>query len=670
MFYSFNNRNSFCLLKFFALLIVFASESILFGAESKDLTTLSIEELMDVEVTSVSKTHQHLSQAAAAIFVIHQEDIRRSGATSIPDLLRTVPGMNVARIDANKWAVSSRGFNSRFANKLLVLIDGRSVYTPLFSGVYWEAQDVMLEDVDRIEVIRGPGGSLWGANAVNGVINVITKSSRETQGSLLTTGYGSYEQGFGSFRYGDKAGKEGFYRIYAKYFNRDTGFQGNDDWRLGQGGFRTDLNLYEANELTLQGDYYDSDLGSRATNATLTRPFTISYEEDIGSSGGNVLSRWTHRFDRSSEFSVSTYFDQRKRGSQIFYEARNNFNIEGQYRFSPIDQHELILGLGYFLTEDETRGSFALSLNPEDDRSQVFSHFVQDQITVLKNELWVTLGSKFEFNDYTGLEVQPTIRPVWQFSKNQTLWGSISRAVRTPSRFERDGRLDQFVSSGPGGVPVVAALFGNRDMQSEELISFEMGYRSTPTKWITFDLSTFYNIYEHLFTFERGAQFIETSPSPTHVVVPSFENNKRTGETYGVELCSTIELQSWWRIYGAYTYLDMELHRDITSSDTATANASHQSPHNQFNLRSQLDLPAHIEFDAGIRYVDSLSSISIPSYVVMDTRLGWRPNKNLEISIVGQNLLDSHHPEFTASFIDTQATEVEYSVYGKVTYKF
>src|SRR5256884_4149020 len=412
-----------------------------------DVTAISLEDLMNLNVTSVSKRTQKVADAAAAIFVITQEDIRRSGATNIPEALRLVPGVQVARIDENKWAISSRGSNGRFANKLLVLIDGRSVYTPLFSGVYWNVQDVMLEDVDRIEVIRGPGATLWGANAVDGVINVITKKAKATQSAVVTAGAGTEERAVGGVRYGSKLGDNTYYRAYTKYFDwgpsaYPSGITAHDGWDALRGGFLADWTPAGANSLTLQGDIYRSRFDETLTVASLSAPYSNTFPNDGKYSGGNILGRWNHTSERSS-MSLQMYYDNTTiTDPSLFGDHQNILDIDFQHGFHVGDSQQFVWGLGYRSIRDKNDPSFTVSLQPNQVTLNQFSTFLQDEISLVDNRLLITLGSKFEHNKFTGIEIEPNARLLWNLTPNQSIWTAVSRAVRTPALTEEGLRLN------------------------------------------------------------------------------------------------------------------------------------------------------------------------------------------------------------------------------------
>jgi iron complex outermembrane recepter protein len=630
-----------------------------------ELKKLSVEELLDIDVTSVSKYPEKLSVAAAAVAVLTQDDIHTSGFTSIPEALRLVPGLDVARLDSHTWAISSRGFNDVFANKLLVLIDGRTVYTPLFSGVFWEVQDTLLEDIDRIEVVRGPGATLWGANAVNGVINIITKSARDTQGLLISGGGGSEDLGFASVRYGVKLDEDAFLRIYAKYFDRDASVfsddtTAHDAWGMYRAGFRLDWEPTKQNSFTFQGDAYTGTQDETYFVPKAKFPFAANIEATDDVSGGNLLGRWSYSFSPDSQLTVQAYYDRTERNSPIFGEKRDTGDIDLQHRFALGDRQDVIWGLGFRTTQDEVANSLNVSLLPDSRTLDLYSGFVQDEISIVPERFRLTIGSKFEHNEFTGFEVQPSARILWTPGYSQTIWASIARAVRTPSRAESDIVLNPAppVPLPPGSI----TIFGNPDMSSEELLAYEIGYRIQPITQLKVDLTAFYNDYDDLRTLEP------TVPGP---VSPSIVRNKMFGESYGAEISVTAQVTNRWRLQGSYSYLDVQLHRKAGSQDALTETATEgSSPHHQFFIRSLVDLGWNIQFDSTLRYVDVLPAANIPSYLTIDARLAWLPRKNLEIAIVGQNLLDDRHPEFAPTFIGTQKTEVQRSVYGTVVWRF
>ena len=643
-----------------------------------DVTTMSMEDLMTLQVTSVSKRTQKVADAAAAIFVITQEDIRRSGATSIPEALRLVPGLEVARIDQNKWAIGSRGFNGRFDNKLLVLIDGRSVYTPLFSGVYWNVEDVMLEDVDRIEVIRGPGATLWGANAVDGVINVITKKAKSTQSAVATAGAGTEERAAGGVRYGGKLGDNTYYRAYTKYFDwgpsaYPSGMTAHDGWDALRGGFRADWTPAGANSLTLQGDIYRTRFNETLTVASLSAPYSNTFPNDGKYSGGNILGRWNHTSEGSS-MSLQMYYDNTTiTDHSLFGDHQNILDIDFQHGFHVGDSQQFVWGLGYRSIHDKNDASFTVSLQPNQVTLNQFSTFLQDEISLVDNRLQITLGSKFERNEFTGFEIEPNARLLWNLTPNQSIWTAVSRAVRTPALTEEGLRLNSAVipptpPSNP--FPTVLAVFGSHQFKSEDLLAYELGYRVQATKNLSLDIATFYNNYSNLRTAEPGAPFVEGSPAPTDVVVPFVAGNKMSGGTYGVELFADWKVIPKWRLAGSYSYLQMDIHKNRNSQDPTPDNPNGSSPRHQWYLRSSIDLPKHFEQDTTLRFVDHIPSLNVPNYYSLDAHLGWRPVTRLELSIGGQNLLNNWHFEFMPDFVNTSPTVVKRSIFGSITFKF
>jgi iron complex outermembrane receptor protein len=634
-----------------------------------DLTEQSLDELMKIEVKTSSRKEQSIYETAGAITVITQEDIRRSGATTIAEALRMAPGLNVARIDANKWAISSRGFNDFFANKLLVLNDGRSVYTPLFSGVFWDVQDTVMEDIERIEVIRGPGAALWGANAVNGVINIITKSSKDTQGGLISAGGGTEENGFGSVRYGGKIKDDAYYRVYAKYFNRDDfrdsiGREGSDEWDVFRGGFRTDWDLSPQNTLNVQGDIYSGTVGQRVNVPTLAPPFSFTpFNRELNGradvSGGNVLGAWKHNFSDSADLNIQMYYDRTERRDLVHLERRDTYDLDAVQHFTWGDRQEFVVGAGYRYTTDKLGDGKAqtgtIVFTPDSRGDQLFSTFLQDEITLVPERLRLTLGTKLEHNDYTGFEVQPSTRLLWTPNRHNSVWGAVSRAVRTPSRFEDDIRA-HFAAVPIGGAPTFLDILGNPNYHSEKLIAYEIGYRVQPIDRASFDLALFYNDYEDLRT-------VEGLPP---VVLP--QNNMR-GETYGAEISANLTVTKEWRLSASYTALKMQLHQTQSPLAVPGEGAEGDSPQNQFQIRSYLDLPYHLQLDSAAYYVDHLTSRGVPGYVRWDVRLGWRPRPNFDLSLNVQNILDDRHPEFGPGYL-VSPTEVERCIYAKATWRF
>lgn len=620
-------------------------------------------------MTSVAKKSQSLGEAAAAIHVITQEDIRRSGMTSVPELLRLVPGANVARINGNQWAISIRGFNGLMANKLLVLIDGRSVYSPAFAGVNWDEQNVLVEDIERIEVIRGPGGTLWGANAVNGVINVITKQAKHTQGNLLVAGIGDREES-GAYRYGGQWGDEAFYRAYIRYvdqnpFDNADGSEAYDSQQTLHAGFRVDWALSNEDELTLQGGVYDSVADQQAVTTSLTQGSqTMMDHRDLN--GGNLLFHWTRSTSEHSEWQLQGYFDRTERDELNLGQRIDTYDLELQHRFPWSEYQEITWGLGYRRVSDRYENSDTLIFGAEALDTDLFSAFLQDEIT-LREDLRLTLGAKLEHNDFTGYEFQPSARMLWQPTPQYALWGAVSRAVRTPSRSHRDLRIN--LTAIPGPTPTLISLFGNNDVQSENLIAYELGFRNQVTPNTALDITAFYNVYDDLLTDEDGASFMETDPQPTHLVVSKQFDNLMEGEVYGIEVAADWRLSQRWRVMAGYSWLQSQMHLKSGSTDS-NREQEHEgnSPQQQLQLRSYFDLRHDLELDAALYMVDQLPSLDIPGYARLDLRLAWRPAADLELSLIGSNLLDARHPEYTE--MQTLEMEVPRSIVGKLVWRW
>ncbi len=628
----------------------------------QDLMEMSLEALMEIEVTSSAKRPQKKSEAAAAIFVITGDDLRRWGVSNIPDALRRVPGLQVARINDSNWAITARGFNSRFANKLLVLIDGRSVYTPLFAGVYWESNEVMLEDVERIEIIRGPGGTLWGANAVNGVINIITRSAVDTQGTLVSAGIGNEEKALVSLRHGNSITDTMKYRVYGKFRLSDSGEEidsglispaRHDDTRFTQGGFRMDWENGRTDSHTLQGDLYRGHTGQHVRAASLPDPFI----DESNYRGGNLLYRWAHRSTPDSDWMLQAYIDSVSLNSDVLSEDRTTFDIEFQ-QHRRINLHELIWGLNYRLVSDHPAATQLYSLDPPKRSVELYTGFIQDEISLPDKRLKLTLGSKFENNAFTGFEVQPNIRLTWLTERGNTLWGAVSRAVRTPARGEHDVALQ----TNPEPPPLT--IFGSRDFASEKLVAYELGYRFSLAGKVSVDIAAFHNRYDELRTID-----IYTPDPPLEA---RFDNNMK-GNTQGIEIDARWHARTWLTLNANYTRLEIDLDLVNGSMDLQSLGSEDASPQHQANIWVAAMLGNNLELDAALRYVDSIENpgfAPVDSYIALDLRLGWQPRPGLEFSLSGQNLLESAHQEFNPDFIFSLPTQVERSITGKLTLEF
>ncbi len=641
-----------------ATLCIGAYVSPVSAEELDDLTEMSLESLMDVEVTSVSKTPQRVADTAAAIHVISNEDIRRSGATSIPEALRLAPGLQVAQNSGNAWAISARGFSNIIANKLLVMIDGRTIYNPVFSGVHWDQQDVLLADIDRIEVIRGPGGTLWGANAVNGVINIITRAAAETQGGLAEAGGGDPTGGFGALRYGGALGDSAHYRAYGKHTERSaletaTGGDADDDGEQSQVGGRIDWQLSARDNVTLQGDAYTGDFGQRLFSPSLTPPGMFNVSDSGDKHGQNLLVRWQRLLDTGSDFTLQAYYDHYERDSLISGESVRTWDIDFQHQKNLHEDLNVIWGLGYRHQDVELEDRFNIQFGDTERGLDTFSAFLQGDYDITK-DLQLTLGSKFEHNEFTGFEYQPSIRMHWHPDQNQnhTLWGAVSRAVRTPNLVDDDASNNFFVFTQPFGPPLLFQSVGNPELDSEELLAYEIGYRGRLRPDLALDIAAFYNDYDKLLSTEfNPVPEFRTDPVP-HLLFQSFPDNQLRGATYGLEASTEWQATDRWRLTASYTLLKMDLRPRSGSTDLFTADFVEDSnPEQQFQIRSYLDLPHNLEFDTALYWVDRLPgnpelfTETIDDYLRLDLHLGWKPTPDLQLGLFAQNLLDNRHRE-------------------------
>jgi iron complex outermembrane recepter protein len=621
------------------------------------LKLLSLDALMQTEVTSVSRRPETLLDAASAIQVISNDEIERSGAATIPEALELADNLDIAQKDPHDWAISARGFNSNLGDKMLVLMDGRTVYTPLFSGVFWNAQDYLLEDVSRIEVISGPGGTVWGANAVNGVISVTTKGAEDTQGTYVEQGGGTGLQEFTGIRYGGVLAPNVYYRVYGKFLDVEDGQladgqDAHDAWRQGQGGFRIDALPTGQDTFTLQGDFYSGDEDLQGSGSSRI-------------AGGNVLGRWTDTISADSDMKLQVYYDrthlQDPFGASPFAPAGtlvddlDTYDLDFQHHFVPLEHNQFVWGFGYRLTHDDVdqeAPNFGFQ-PPSLDRS-LFSLFAQDEVQ-LRPDVYFTAGTKLEHNDYTGFEWEPSVRLRWAPTPTQDLWAAVSRAVRTPSRLDTD-------LTEPS--PPFTLIEGSRSFTSEVLLAYELGYRIQIGSDASASISTFYNDYTRL-----------RSLSLTPVTfVPLVYENDLLGRTYGAEFSATYQVLDWWRLRGGYDLLEEHIWVRNGGTDFYNALDETEDPRYQFRIRSSMDLAHDVAFDTDLRFVDSLRvdnsgvAATVPSYYELGARIAWRVTANLELSIVGQNLLHAAHAEYGVP--GPQQEEIQRTLFGKAAWKF
>jgi iron complex outermembrane recepter protein len=659
------------------LLALVASLTLIAWAKQKqkDLTSLSIEDLMNFPVTSVSKTEQSLSRAPSAIFVITPEAIRRSGANNIPDLLRMVPGLNVARINANAWAVSARGFNARLSNELLVLMDGRTVYTPTFGGVFWDVLDLPFGNVERIEVIRGPGASIWGANAVNGVINIITSKSSATQGLRLVAGDGNVDQGFGTVQYGGVLGKRTSYRAYAKYFNQgqfptETSANGEDGWRMLRGGFRSDSVLSAKDTVMFQGDIYSAREGLPTSEfVIIPSPLEQDLQLLVNVGGGFLQGVWNHTSSARSNTSLQIFYDTYERNDQL-REGRQTFDIDFQHNFNARARHQIVWGGTYRYSISRSEGSPGVSLVPENLNTQLFSSFVQDEIVVVPDHLVFTLGAKLEHNYYTGFGIMPSARVAWTPTQRRTLWAAVSKTVRTPGEADAGLRADVGAFTGPGGIPTLVTLFGNPLVGNETSTDYEIGYRTRFLEQLSIDVTAYYNSYSNQITSEPSPPFLVEVPVP-HLVLPLVTRNLMHGETHGFEVAMNWKATRRWTLNPGYAFEQMHMHLAPASQDTsAVSEAEGSSPVNAAQLRSHVELLHSLSWDTSAYFVGRLNDPREHSYTRLDTGLSWPLGEKISLSVVGQNLLRDRHEEFVDSTTGTKSTLIKRSAYAKVEWRF
>lgn len=659
-----------------AIAIVAMCGAVFAQTPSPDLADLKLEDLMNIEVTSVSKKEQKIARAASAIFVITRDDIRHSGADNIPDLLRMVPGVEVAQINTSEWAISVRGFNGQYSNKLLVLIDGRTIYSQMFSGVYWNGHDVPLEDIERIEVIRGAGATVWGANAVNGVINIITRKASATQGILVTAEGGTSEHGGGSVRYGGKLSTWGNYRLFSDGFHRGhllapDGGNGFDDWNLVHGGFRVDANSSSHDNITVEGDAHSGAAGEIVNSLiSLEPPLNGPLNLRTRYSGWNLLTRWNHTTSERSETSLQLYFDRAVRGDSTYGFAINAFDIDFQHHFAWGNRQDIVWGLGYRVNSDATLAASRVIFTPSEETTQLFSSFIQNEIAVVPNSLYLTAGSKFEHNDYTGFGMEPSARIAWTPNARNTFWAAVSGAQRTPARSDTSVTARFLVVPGPNNLPLIIGYTGTKHKKAEEQTSVEAGYRARLSKSISIDSAAFFNHYDHLTSVEPQIPQLELEPSPPHLLELNTLANLSSGQTHGFEAFADWKINERWSINPGYSYLTIHIHRGAGSKDLLQGQIEGGIPNHQAQLRSHLRLSRQLQWNSSAYFVGALPAFGIASYTRLDSNLIWQAGERFSISLVGQNLLRDRHLEYGGLDLSVQSALIRRSAYIKLAWLF
>jgi iron complex outermembrane recepter protein len=641
----------------FVVALFFLSSASFAGSAQPDqsgnpLKHLSLAELGSVEVTTASKEPEEVWKTTAAVYVITHDDIERSGATSIPEALRLAPGVEVARIDSSKWSIGIRGFGSRLCRDVLVLIDGRTVYTTLIAGTYWEVQDYVLEDIDRIEVIRGPGGTIWGPNAVNGVINIITRNSKDTHGEYVSVGGGNIEEGFFNARYGGGDGKTLDYRMYAKGFNRGPEYHSDninfDRWRAAQVGFRMDWSANSRDTFSLHGDMYDQGNGESVDVTSYAPPYSQIVYSTAPLFGANLTGQWKRVFSERNDVQVEAYYDRTNRQEADFSDIRNTFDVDFLDRFRLPGRQEISWGLGARSSKGDDRVvNSGLAFVPYNRTDLLFTAFLQDEIALVANKLSLSVGTKALKTNYTGVQFEPTGRLLWTPTTHQSVWAAFTHALRTPSDGERDFYLLGDTGSVVDGLPVLARFNANPNFRSEELNGYEAGYRRLITKNLYVDVAAFYNHYGDLFSEDiTGGPFIETIPGPPHILIPAEFGNGLVGTTKGGEIAPAWKVTGWWQLQASYSYLQMDLKRGTGSMDIGTAPiVEKSSPKHEVMIQSAFDLSKAFTLDLDYRYISALPGELVNAYSTADARLAWKVTEHLQLSVVGRNLFQPYHYE-------------------------
>ncbi len=639
----------------------------------------SLEELLKTDITSVSKKEKQLFDTPAAVFVVTREELRTSGARNVPDALRLVPGMEVAQINSSMWAVGIRGFEERFSNKILVMIDGRSLYSPIFGGVYWDSIDLVMEDIDRIEVIRGPGGSLWGTNAVNGIVNIITRSSQATQGALLSAQSGSDTAISMTARYGGKAGKMGTYRIFSKYTDsfgneNEAGGHGGDGWHLLHGGFRSDLNLRQRDGLMLEGDLYGGSFGEPVHSHQLTVPYGSVVNGVNSPIGGTMLGRWTHDYADGQQTQVQVYYSKENRDATERPLHLDTVDVDAQHHFHIGSRQDFVAGGGYRYSKVFVPPTAYFQVLPAHQDFPLFGAFIQDEIALVPKKLSLIAGGKLEHNRFTGVDFQPSVRLNWRPTEKHGVWAAVSQAVKTPNLVNTTMYRILSVSQGPNGLQATT-YNGNPKYKDERLLAFEGGYR-LQLKRVSLDTTGFVNRYDDAETAETLAPVVHTG-SPAYTETPTQWANNSFGRSFGAEVAATWNVDSRWKLTAFYSWLKIEMRQNARSNDSDTASGLNAgAPTNRYGVRSSYWLLKTLQFNAVAQYAGPLPSTdahdptpSVKSYYRVDSNLQWHVGEYIRLDVGGENLLTPRSAEFGGGNGAIQTLSPR-AVFGKVTYVF
>lgn len=619
------------------------------GAQ-ESLADASLEELLKVQVTTVSKKEQTLARTAAAVYVIGAEEIRRSGAETLPELLRWVPGVNVEQIDANAWAISIRGFNSRYSNKVLVMIDGRTVYTTTFGGVFWDQIDLPLEDVERVEIIRGPGATVWGANAVNGVIQVFTKPARATRGALASQSTGV--QGFNRSlaQYGGTAGSGGFYRSFASWsrFNSLDGWNGSeavDGWSRLHGGFRADWQSAGGDTFTAQGDVFRNRGHQNRRNLFMDLPGAAMFNEPVDSAGGNLLARWSHTSRQGAQTTFQAYYDDYHRVDLGTVEDYRAVDFDLEHHFHAGERHDLVIAVGHRAIRTAYGGSGQVQVDPARQVDQLSSAFIQDEIRV-GDRLWLTAGSKVEHNSYTGFEFEPSLRLAWTPGARHTLWAAVARAIRQPTRIESGIRLNMGTVAARPGMEIAMTLSGNPGIRSEQMRDVEVGYRAQWARGLSFDASAFFSHYRGILVPDNGPASVVPLPGTIRVVYGLLYGNSGRATDYGGESSIRWIANSRWRLMASYSNLHMNGRLAPAAATWFRTLTEDNAPRHMYRFRSGVSLTRRIEWEQAFLARPRFSGGPGGWHIRVDSNVIWRAGEHWDVGVVGQNLIRPGQIEF------------------------